>query len=417
MLTPRLVLFLATLGLMLALLGTHVVRRLGSTFVLSRRVRLFLITLLVAGVAASFGSRLLSTYSPAAARALGTFGGGVSLAIILSSVLLWPYEIWRGLRGLSAVVRHVGSGYQSARPGPDSLAAAAVSADAQRHAPGTPARREFLQQAAVGGAVSLGAGSALYGTLIGRHDYAIEDVPVALAKLPRTLDGFRIVQISDIHVGLYVGEFELSRALTLIRDARPDAIVMTGDLVDNDIRYAALLARFTRKLEGVARHGVYAIAGNHDHYTGVQAVYQHLREAGAEVLHNRHVRIGQAQDAFVLAGVDDVTAARYRGQGPDLVQAFAGATPDLARVLLSHNPSYFPTAKHAADLVLSGHTHGGQITLFINPAELVLQHGYIRGLYRNGESQIYVNRGFGTAGPPARVGSAPEITRLTLTRA
>jgi uncharacterized protein len=107
----------------------------------------------------------------------------------------------------------------------------------------------------------------------------------------------------------------------------------------------------------------------------------------------------------------------YKGEGPDLTRAFAGATPDLARVLLSHNPSYFPIAKGAADLVLSGHTHGGQITLFVNPAELVLQHGYIRGLYQHGESQIYVNRGFGTAGPPARVGSPPEITRLTLSRA
>ncbi|HEX6241955.1 MAG TPA: hypothetical protein VFZ61_13695 [Polyangiales bacterium] len=84
-------------------------------------------------------------------------------------------------------------------------------------------------------------------------------------------------------------------------------------------------------------------------------------------------------------------------------------------MLLSHNPGYFPISRTHADLTLSGHTHGGQITLFINPAELLLQHGLVRGHYLRGDSQIYVNRGFGTAGPPTRVGSRPEITKLVLT--
>jgi uncharacterized protein len=305
--TLRLVLFLSTLGLLLALLGTHVVRRTAATFVLSRNSRRALIAGLLLGVAASFGSRFLQASAPAAARALGTFGGAVSLAIIISSVLLWPYEGVLGFRALTSWVR------RRFGRAPVHAPLALASQQAPLEAPVLPARRAFLTQAVVGGAVSLGTGSAVYGTLLGRHDYQIEDVAVRLNKLPATLDGFRIVQISDIHVGLFVSEFELSRALTLIKEARPDAIVMTGDLVDHDARYAALLGRFTRKLEGVARHGVYAIAGNHDHYTGVQTVYQHLREGGAEVLHNRHVRIGQGRDAFVLAGVDDVTAARYKG--------------------------------------------------------------------------------------------------------
>jgi uncharacterized protein len=83
-------------------------------------------------------------------------------------------------------------------------------------------------------------------------------------------------------------------------------------------------------------------------------------------------------------------------------------------VLLSHNPAYFPRSHGQADLTLSGHTHGGQITMFINPAKLVLRHGLVRGHYAFDSSQLYVNRGFGTAGPPARIGSAPEITRLVL---
>ena len=131
------------------------------------------------------------------------------------------------------------------------------------------------------------------------------------------------------------------------------------------------------------------------------------------MLTNRHVQVGEGKDSFVLAGLDDVVGNGARG--PNLARTFAGAPPDLARVLLSHNPGYYPTSHAFADLTLSGHTHGGQITVFINPAELVLRHGLVRGHYFRGESQLYVNRGFGTAGPPTRVGSPPEITALVLT--
>src|SRR5262249_20810821 len=102
-------------------------------------------------------------------------------------------------------------------------------------------------------------------------------------------------------------------------------------------------------------------------------------------------------------------------RGPDLARTFRGAPPELARVLLSHNPGYFPTSHAFSDLTLSGHTHGGQITLFINPAELVLRHRFLRGRQAGDDRQLHVNRGFGTAGPPTRVGWAPEITSLVLT--
>lgn len=393
--TLRIVLFLSTLGVVFALVGSHVFRRLTQSFAPPRWLRLTLLSVLVAGIAASFAGRMLGSSSDQAARALGMFGGAVTLSVMISSVLLWPYEIlllakrWFRLRGITSRVD------------------APIT-------PQDPERRDFLTQTIVGGAVGLGTGSSLYGTFIGRHDYEVEDVPVRLEKLPKALDGLRIVQISDIHVGLFVGEAELSRAAELIAAQKPDVVVMTGDLVDHDIRYAPELGRFARRLDGIARYGTYAIPGNHDHYAGVRTVHQVLREAGVDVLLNRHIQLGDAAHHFILAGVDDVIAGQYGGEGPRLDAAFRDAPTELARVLLSHNPSYFPTARHAADLVLSGHTHGGQITLFINPAELVLKHGYIRGLYANGNSQIYVNRGFGTAGPPARVGSRPEITRLTL---
>jgi uncharacterized protein len=279
--------------------------------------------------------------------------------------------------------------------------------------PSNPSRRAFVHQAAVGGAVSVGVGATLYGTLLGRHDYQLETVPIKLARLPRTLDGFHLVQLSDLHVGNFVGEYEFRRGLELVRRARPDAVVLTGDLIDHDVRFLPELGRFVRLLGEHAP--VYAVMGNHDHYAGVDAVEHTLARAGAAVLTNRHVQIGKGKDSFILAGLDDVFGSGERG--PHLTRTFAGAPPELARVLLSHNPGYYPTSQAHADLTLSGHTHGGQITLFINPAELVLRHGLVRGHYLRDGSQLYVNRGFGTAGPPTRVGSPPEITQLVLTSA
>jgi predicted MPP superfamily phosphohydrolase len=391
----RIVMFTIVLTLVLVSVGLHVTRRTRTTLGMPRLARV-LFALVMVGIVVTTLSRagLVGALEPYA----GAVGGAIVLGAMVSSVLLWPYELASALRALVARVRR--------RVAPEAEAVAAAEA---------PGRRDFIGQVTVGGALSLGFGASAYGSLFGRHDYALETVPIVLPKLPQKLDGFSIVQLSDIHVGTYVGEREFKSGLELVRRARPDIIVLTGDLVDHDPRYAAQLGRFAQALRGIARHGIYAIPGNHDYYTGVDEVLNTLRETGTEVLVNRHVRIGDGAASFVLGGVDDVVAAGFGGHGPDLARTFAGASPDLARVLLSHNPSFFPSVQEHADLVLSGHTHGGQITLFINPAELVLRHGFVRGHYLRDQGQLYVNRGFGTAGPPARVGSPPEITKLILT--
>jgi uncharacterized protein len=331
---------------------------------------------------------------------MGILATCLVLSVLVSSVLLLPYELVRGGAWLSAWL---------ARRSPR------ASGEQPEQTPINPSRRAFVQQAAVGGALSLGAGGTLYGTLIGRHDYQLEEVPIKLAKLPRALSGFSIVQLSDLHIGSFVGDYEFSRGLALVRRAKPDLIVLTGDLIDHDLRYLPALGRFVRALSAHARFGVYAVPGNHEHYVGPEHVEATLRAAGAEPLVNRHVRIGDSGAGFVLAGLDDVMGVSLSARGPDLTQTFAGARDEDARVLLSHNPWYFPRSRSYADLTLSGHTHGGQISLFINPAELLLRHGLVRGHYLQGASQLYVNRGFGTSGPPTRVGSTPEVTRLVLT--
>jgi predicted MPP superfamily phosphohydrolase len=408
----RAVLFTVFLVVVLGGLGLHLSWRSQRSF--GVRLGRTLIALLVVGVLSTLLARagVLGGATPF----FGSLGAVLVLGVLISSVLLWPYELGRALLALGRAARRLvaGSPAELAPPpaseGPDLTPATAT-------APWAQGRRSFVEQVAVGGALTVGFGASTYGGLFGRHDYALETVPIKLAKLPRALDGFTIVQLSDIHFGTYVGEREFRSGLELVRRARPDLVVLTGDLVDHDPSYARELGRFVHELRAASKRGVCAIPGNHDYYAGVEHVLRSLRESGAEVLVNRHVRIGDRGGSFVLGGCDDVMAEGFGGQGPDVEATFRGADPELARVLLSHNPSHYTSAHEHADLVLSGHTHGGQITLFINPAELVLAHGYVRGHYLRGASQLYVNRGFGTAGPPARVGSPPEVTKLVLTSA
>jgi uncharacterized protein len=384
-------------------LARHVGSHARRAFTLPAWVGRAFAAMLVLGVLASvlprFAPALLGVFS----APLGQLAGVCVIGLIVTSVLLVPLDL---ARGLARLVRRRSVVAASAEPSKEGEPGAAQ-----------PSRRALIQQVAVVGAASAGFGGSLYGTLLGRRDYALETVPVRLARLPRELDGLTLVQLSDLHFGQFLDEAQLARGLELVRAARPDAIVLTGDLIDHDVRYTPALFRFVRTLGGLARYGVFAVPGNHDHYVDVFAIETGLREAGAEVLTNRHVSLGDGPRPLVLAGLDDVAGASLSGagRGPDLTRAFAGAGDERARVLLSHNPSYFPTAAAHADLTLSGHTHGGQISLFINPAELVLPHGFVRGLYARDGRLLYVNRGFGTAGPPIRVGSLPEVTRLVLT--
>jgi predicted MPP superfamily phosphohydrolase len=280
-----------------------------------------------------------------------------------------------------------------------------------------------LAQATAGSAFLIGSSSSAYGALKGRYDYSLEEVVVKIPGLPRALDGFSIAQLSDVHIGVYVGEPELNVAEALLRRAKADLIVLTGDLLDNDPRLAPQLGRFVRRLPGLAREGVVAISGNHDYFAGVEAMAAAVTGGGGRMLRNDALLVGDASARFALLGVDDVWARRD-GAGPDLDRALA-ALPllggrvaparDLPRILLCHNPSFFAEAAGRVALQLSGHTHGGQVNLGIRPADYLLPGGWVAGRYDQNGSALYVNRGFGTVGPPARVGAPPEVTRIILT--
>jgi predicted MPP superfamily phosphohydrolase len=283
-------------------------------------------------------------------------------------------------------------------------------------APRQPAvtRRQVLE--GIGGvAVLAGTGSMLgWGMVRGRHAFALEEIVVRVPGLPKVLDGYTIGQVSDIHTGVFVGERELAEGMSRLREVKADLIVVTGDMVDSDPRFAPMLARTLSDLR--ARDGVTTILGNHDYYTGVAEVLRALEREKIDVLVNRGKVLRQGDGGgFALLGVDDMWAWREGGLGPDLDEAIASVPPDLPRILLAHQPSFVPDAAGRVALQLSGHTHGGQINPGFRPASLFLR--YLAGRYEVGGTTLYINRGFGVAGPPARVGAPPEVSKIVLVSA
>jgi uncharacterized protein len=396
----RFTLFFSALALVLGGLNVYVYRRARAAFALGPLGRRAFIAVLVAGALTLVVGRAFKAELEAPAlAALAIFGSTIQLGVIISAGMLLLVD---GVRGVAYLVRRM-RGRSAAPP--------------KATSPKQPVgRRAFATRVAWGVPLLLGPSHSIYGALVGRRDYRIDEVPLKLPGLHRRLDGYTIVQLSDIHFGTFVDDPELDAAAELVRRAKPDAVVLTGDLLDHDPRYAPMLGRLVRRLAPLGRHGVTAVPGNHDYYAGIDTTVETLRRAGAHVLVNQARTVGDRGAAFALLGVDDVWAPRYGlGQGPDLQRALSMVGPDLPRVLLCHNPEFFPEAAPHVGLQLSGHTHGGQVNVGVQLAHLVLPYGYVAGRYEREGSQLYVNRGFGTAGPPARIGAPPEVTRIVLT--
>ena len=237
----------------------------------------------------------------------------------------------------------------------------------------------------------------------------IERREVFLRRLPRELEGFRIVQLSDLHLGPLTSGEQLRRAIEVANNLNPDIIALTGDYISHERQYAAPCAEIVGRLR--ARCGVYAVLGNHDHWTDAALITDLFRAEGIKVLVNEGMRFEKDGASFWLAGVDDTMVGLE-----DLPLALAGARRDEMKLLLAHNPIILRRAARAGvDLVLSGHTHGGQVTIRSErSASGRPRRRLLKGLGRQGETQIYVTRGLGTVILPIRYGCPPEVSLLEL---
>ena len=241
------------------------------------------------------------------------------------------------------------------------------------------------------------------------YKLAVERHAVGLKRLPRALDGLKILQLSDIHHGPFTGREQIERAVEIANSLQPDIVALTGDYISHEREYVQPCAEMLGRLR--ARRGVYACLGNHDNWVDAALVKDLFSAEGIRVLVNEGLRFEDRGASFWLAGVDDTMVGLE-----DLPLALAGSRSDELKLLLAHNPIILRRAARAGvDLVLSGHTHGGQVTWRNErSASGRVRRRILRGLARRGETQIYVTRGLGTVVLPVRYGCLPEVSLLTL---
>ena len=274
------------------------------------------------------------------------------------------------------------------------------------HVPG-----HWLDLSAIG-VVALASLVTLVGLYGARKPPRVKTVDIPLKDLPPALHGFKIAQISDMHIGPTIKRPAMKYVVATINKLDVDVVAITGDLVDGNVYE---LSRHVAPLAGLrSRHGTFFVTGNHEYYSGVQPWLKYLPTLGVRVLLNEHVILLHHHAPIVLAGVTDFSAASYdTSHRSDVALAITGAPRAAVKVLLAHQPRSAPAAVAAGfDLQISGHTHGGQFlpwNFFVR-----LQQPFTAGLHRVKNMLIYVSRGTGYWGPPKRFGAPSEITLLRL---
>ena len=269
-----------------------------------------------------------------------------------------------------------------------------------------------IHRYAILGVLALASAMGVMGVIGGRLSPTLERVTIQVPGLDPALAGLRIAQISDIHVGPTVRRSFVQHVVDRVNELEPDIVALTGDLVDGTVADLASEAAPLGELN--APLGSYFVTGNHEYYSGVFEWLDETQRLGFTNLINEHVVVERGGAQLVVAGVTDERAgSMVPSHAPDPVAALAGAPTGVPSLMLAHQPRSAPAAAAAgADLILAGHTHGGQYAPWTWVIHLV--EPYIRGLYRVGDAQLWVNRGTGTWGPPLRLGSRPEITLIEL---
>jgi len=291
-------------------------------------------------------------------------------------------------------------------------------------------RSEFLTKAAMV-ATAVPFGAMTYGIITGAHDYRLRKVTVSLPNLPKSFDGMRIGQVSDIHSGSFWNKTAVKGGVEMMMKEKPDMIFFTGDLVNDHAEEVRDYVPIFEKLK--APFGVYSTTGNHDYgdYAGLRgkAWEDNLknlqvahREMGYDILMNENRFIEQDGDKIAILGIENWGAGRFSKYGK-IDKAYHGTEEAAVKLLLSHDPSHWDAQVRPSypdiDMMFSGHTHGFQFGVEIgnfkwSPSQYVYKQW--AGLYNEGKQHLYVNRGFGYLGYPGRIGMPPEITIVELKR-
>ncbi len=264
----------------------------------------------------------------------------------------------------------------------------------------------------VNGGLLLVAGAAgCVGTRNALGSPEIIPTEILCPRLPAALNGLRIVQLSDLHISDILTRAWVRDVVDRVNALRPDLIVVTGDLVDGHPRE---LMRHVEVLADLrAAYGVHTCTGNHDFYSGLEDWLPRFRELGLGVLRNEHLVLNINDVPLTILGLHDLKES-VRGQGPDLKLALAGAPEHSFRILLEHHPQEAPKRATFTDIMLSGHTHGGQLVP-LSPLVRRANNGFVAGYYPVGNMRLYVSRGTGVwGGLPLRLGVPAEISLLTL---
>lgn len=238
----------------------------------------------------------------------------------------------------------------------------------------------------------------------------VRTVEIPVAGLSDRLDGFTLIQLSDIHIGLLLKKDWLAEVVRKTNSLAPDLVVLTGDMIDGS---PGELEQDIAPLGDLRAHyGVYGVTGNHEYYFQAEQWLPVFRQLGVDMLQNEHRTVLVNGAELVLAGIPDPRALRFGGHGPDARKALEGA-PDAVRILLAHQPSG-AADNIGADIQLSGHTHGGHL-FFLKPLVAAFNEGFVNGLYDVNGMKLYVSPGTGIwAGFSCRLGVPSEITRIVL---
>ncbi len=290
-------------------------------------------------------------------------------------------------------------------------------------------RRNFLTKAGMVAATAM-FGGMLYGIIWGKFNFRVLRETIASSRIPKAMDGLKIVQISDAHLGSFGDQYApVEKAVKMINQLEPDYVFFTGDLVNNHAKEAEGWVQVFQDIQ--AKHGKFSVFGNHDYADygnfnptekaeSIARLKEIHSEMGFKLLEDEHVVLGSGSQGLTLIGVHNWGQGFH--QKGDLAKATNGINNDHFQILLSHDPTHFEHQvknKTSIDLTLSGHTHGMQMGIEIPALNIKwspVRFRYPRwaGLYEDSGQKIYINRGFGVLAYPGRLGMAPEITLLTL---